>query len=214
VGLFVRDGRDGRGLSRASGVPLASIVEQLVTAPLQMAHTGFVVRDPARLAKEYIDGTPPRLMGDPDAVPFGEFSEIRYSPSRIFDKCSFTSGGSGMVATAGDFLKFLETLRQGGGTILQPNSVRAMMSNQIGELRINIESTPSWGFGFGGAVLLDPKQAKVPQAAGTWKWGGVYGSHWYVDSLSRLSVVVLSNTALEGMTGAFVGDLMNAVYGA
>jgi CubicO group peptidase (beta-lactamase class C family) len=203
----------GEVLARASTVPLASVVERLVTGPLQMTDTGFVVHDPTRLAAAYIDDRPPRLMGDPDTVPFGEGSEIRFSPSRIFDASSFASGGAGMVGSAGDFLKFLETLRQGGGNILKPSSVRAMMSNQISELRINVEPTPSWGFGFGGAVLMDPELANVPQAAGTWKWGGVYGSQWHVDPFNRIVVVALSNTAIEGMNGGFVSDLMNAVYG-
>ena len=44
-----------------------------------------------------------------------------------------------------------------------------MMFNQIGGLRINVEPTPSWGFGFGGGVQLDPEMAGTPQAVGTWK---------------------------------------------
>lgn len=76
------------------------------------------------------------------------------------------------------------------------------------------QETPSWGFGFGGAVLLDPQLAQVPQSAGTWKWGGVYGHHWYVDPGNRLTVVSLSNTAVEGMTGPFRAELMNAIYAA
>jgi CubicO group peptidase (beta-lactamase class C family) len=87
-----------------------------------------------------------------------------------------------------------------------------MMSNQIGSLRIDTEPTPSWGFGFGGAVLMDPQLASVPQGAGTWKWGGVYGHHWYVDPAKRLTVVALTNTAVEGLFGRFVTDLMDAVY--
>jgi CubicO group peptidase (beta-lactamase class C family) len=40
-----------------------------------------------------------------------------------------------------------------------------------------------------------------------------YGHHWYVDRQNRLTVVALSNTAIEGMVGGFVGELRNAVYG-
>jgi CubicO group peptidase (beta-lactamase class C family) len=63
-------------------------------------------------------------------------------------------------------------------------------------------------------VLLDPIAAEVPQGKGTWKWGGVYGHHWYVDPVNRLVVVALTNTAVEGMAGRFVADLMDAVYGS
>jgi CubicO group peptidase (beta-lactamase class C family) len=202
----------GEITSRAGGAPLPELVEQLVTRPLAMADTGFAVRDLDRLAVPYVDGATPRLMQDPDIVPFGDGAGIRYSPSRIFDARSFPSGGAGMVGTATDFMKFLEAVRQGGAPVLSTDRARAMMTNQTGELRIDVEPTPAWGFGFGGAVLLDPDLAGTPQAAGTWKWGGVYGHHWYVDPVNRLTVVALSNTAIEGMAGKFVGGLMHAVY--
>ncbi|WP_158815626.1 serine hydrolase [Methylocapsa sp. S129] len=204
----------GEIIARAGGAALPAIVEQLVTAPLRMADTGFAVRDLGRLAVSYVDGAPPRRMGDPDVVAFGDGAGIRFSPSRILDAASFASGGAGMAGTAADFLAFLETLRRGGGGILTPDSVRAMMSNQIGALRINTEVTPSWGFGFGGAVLIDPILAGTLQSIGTWKWGGVYGHHWFVDAQRRLTLAALSNTAIEGMAGNFVGELRNAVYDA
>ena len=202
----------GEVIARAGGAPLPSLVEQLVTGPLSMSDTGFAVRDPKRLATPYVDGLPPRRMQDPDVVPFGDGVGIRYSPSRIFHEKSYPSGGAGMAGTAADFVTFLETIRRGGGSVLTPDSTRLMMSNQIGSLRIDTEPTPSWGFGFGGAVLMDPQLAGVPQGAGTWKWGGVYGHHWYVDPTKRLTVVALTNTAVEGLFGRFVTDLMDAVY--
>lgn len=204
----------GEVLARAGGAPLPELVERLITGPLAMTDTGFAVRDVQRLVVPYVDGSPPRRMREPDVVPFADAAGIRFSPARIFDPGSFASGGAGMAGTATDFLLFLETIRLGGGQVLSTASARSMMGNQIGALRIDVEETPSWGFGFGGAVLLDPALARVPQAAGTWKWGGVYGHHWYVDPANRLTVAALSNTAIEGMTGRFVADLMEAVYGA
>jgi CubicO group peptidase (beta-lactamase class C family) len=203
----------GEILARAAHLPLPALVEQLVTGPLRMTDTAFNVRDPARLATAYVDGSPPRRMHDPEVVPFEDCAGIRFSPARVFNTSSFASGGTGMVGTAGDFLILLEALRRGGAPILSPDGARAMMTNQIGALRINVEPTPSWGFGFGGAVLMDPELAQVPQAIGAWKWGGVYGHHWYVDPRNRLTVVALTNTAVEGMTGGFVRELLNAVYG-
>jgi CubicO group peptidase (beta-lactamase class C family) len=204
----------GEVLARASGLTLPELVAQTITRPLRMVDTDFAVRDVHRLATPYVDGKPPRRMRDPDVVPFGEGAGIRYAPSRISNPRSYPSGGAGMAGTAPDMLKFLEAVRQGGGEILTPSSARAMMSNQIGPLRINIDPTPSWGFGFGGAVLMDPQLAGVPQAAGTWKWGGVYGHHWFVDPVNQLTVVATTNTAIEGMIGKFTTDLMTAIYSA
>jgi CubicO group peptidase (beta-lactamase class C family) len=207
----------GAVMARVTKSPLADVVAEFVTTPLLMRDTRFTVReiDRARLAVPYADDPPrpPRLMNDPDHVPQQFGSPIAYSPSRIFDANAFQSGGAGMAGTAGDVLTLLETIRTGGGRILKPETTRAMMSNQIGNLRVTAEPTPSWGFGFGGSVLVDPALAKVPQAAGTWKWGGVYGHSWFVDPVNRLTVVALTNTALEGLFGRFPIDLMQAVYG-
>jgi CubicO group peptidase (beta-lactamase class C family) len=203
----------GAVIARAAGATLPDLVAASIARPLGMRDTAFVVVDPSRLAVPYVNGKPPRMMADPDVVPFlPGTAGIRFSPSRIFNPDSFASGGVGMAGTAVDFLKFLAAL-QSDGALLKPTTVRQMMSNQIGALRVTTEQQPAWGFGFGGAVLIDPALAGTPQAAGTWKWGGAYGHHWYVDPVNRLTVIAMTNTALEGMAGDFVGELMAAVYG-
>ena len=68
-------------------------------------------------------------------------------------------------------------------------------------------------FGFFGAVLVDPAAAKSPCAAGTVRWGGVYGHDWCVDRRSKLTIVSFSNTAVEGCTGRYPKDIRDAVYG-
>jgi len=203
----------GAVLEAAAGRTLPEIVAERVTRRLGMADTGFAVTDRARLAVPYVDGAPPRPMADPDVVPFAELSGIRYSPSRAFDLTSFPSGGAGMVGTAPDFLSFLEAIRTGGGGIVSPRMAAAMMSNQTGDLAI-VTNGPGWGFGFGGAVLLDPAAANSVHSPGVWLWGGVYGHSWFVDPVKKLSALVMTNTAIEGMTGAFAVDVAAAVQGA
>jgi CubicO group peptidase (beta-lactamase class C family) len=153
-------------------------------------------------------------MGDPQQVPLGPDGSmsITFSPSRVFDEISFPSGGAGMAGTAGDFVRFLEAVRRGGAPVLRPESARAMMTNQIGALRVLFDPEPAWGFGFGGAVLVEPAIANTPQSAGTWKWGGVYGHQWFVDPVKNLTVVALTNTAFEGTMGRYTQDLLRAVY--
>jgi len=71
---------------------------------------------------------------------------------------------------------------------------------------------PSAGFGFGGGVILDPAAEKTPQSAGTLFWGGVYGHTWFVDPAKKITVVVFTNTAPDGMAGKFPDGLRDAVY--
>jgi CubicO group peptidase (beta-lactamase class C family) len=202
----------GALMSKASNQQLPGLVRRLVTGPLALADTGFSVVDARRLAIPYVDGKPePVKMADPDIVPFARLAGIRMSPSRALVPASFASGGSGMIGTADDYIRFLEALRQGGGSILKPSTVNAMMTNQIGALRVTNRS--GWGFGFGAAVILDPQTAASPQSPGTWTWSGVYGHNFFVDPQKNLSVVALTNTAIEGMNGSFTIDIRDAVYG-
>jgi CubicO group peptidase (beta-lactamase class C family) len=187
------------------------VVTDTVTKPLGLADTGFVARDPARLAVAYVNAQPvPTRMTENMEVSLGA-TAVRFAPSRATDKTAFPSGGAGMVGTAGDVLTFLETLRTGGAPILEPATVATMMKDQVGVQ--GATQGPGWGFGYGWAVLDDPAAAKTPQGAGTIQWGGVYGHSWFVDPKNRLTVVALTNTAFEGMNGAFTTQLRDAVYG-
>ena len=203
----------GAALEAALGKPLGEIVAETVTRPLGMADTGFAVTDRERLAMPYVDGTPPAIMSDPQIVPFAELSGIRYSPARAFDAASFPSGGAGMVGNAREFLTFLEAIRTGGGGIVSARTAQAMMSNQTGDLPI-VTNGPGFGFGFGGAVVVDPSLSASVHSPGTWLWGGVYGHSWFVDPVKKISAVVMTNTAVEGMTGQFAQDVAGAIQAA
>jgi CubicO group peptidase (beta-lactamase class C family) len=201
----------GAVVERICGQSLATVVEELVTRPLSMQDSAFHVVDAGRLAVAYVNDPPLRPMADPETLPFGFGAGIVFSPSRVFNAQSFPSGGAGMVGSASDILKFLECIRRGGQPILPQHLAAAMMENQIGGL--SVAMMPGCGFGFGGAVLLDPAEAQTPQCLGSWMWGGVYGHSWYVDPVARLTVVLLTNTALEGMIGLLPFQLREAVYG-
>ena len=116
-----------------------------------------------------------------------------------------------MVASAGDLIRFLETLRNGGQPILKPETVRRMTTNRIGALPV--PGLPGWGFGYGCTTLEDAASAKTPQAAGTWAFTSAYGHSYFVDPVRRLTVIALTNTAIEGGFGAFVPAVRDAVYG-
>jgi CubicO group peptidase (beta-lactamase class C family) len=88
--------------------------------------------------------------------------------------------------------------------------VDEMARNQIGDHAMAY--WPGCGFGLGFTVLKDPVAAASPESVGTWRMGGTYGHAWFVDPARKLSVVALTNTALEGMSGAFVTQLRDAVY--
>lgn len=203
----------GAVIAAAAGVPLDDAVRSLVTEPAGMHDTGFVAREPRRLCVPYVnDGPVPRRLGvretfthDPAAV------GICFEPARAVDAAQYPSAGAGMVGTAGDFMRFLEILRAGGSPLLPAGSVDEMGRQQIGA--IHPTGAPGHGFGLAGAVLRNPRVAGSPESPGTWSWGGAYGHAWSLDRAAGISLVALTNTAYEGMSGRFVSALRDAAYG-
>lgn len=212
----------GAVLEAVEGRDLDAVVAEYVTRPLRLNSMSFDVTADQRewLATPYTDAAPAPLripeegqtVKFPEGVPlYAGLAGIDLMPMRVFNPTSFRSGGGGMNGTADDLLTFIEAIRTGGSPIVSADTASAMMTVQTGNLPIASRG-PGWGFGFGGALLTDPAAAQSPQSAGTFGWGGVWGHTWFVDPARRLSVVSLTNTALEGMMGRYVRDLRDAVY--
>lgn len=176
-----------------------------------MSDTTFIVTEPERLAAGYRDGetVAVRLKDDSDLLPLSETMPV--SLNRNLDPDAYPSGGGGMSGTAGDYLRFLEALRTGGAPIISAESAAAMAIHAIGDLRAWTEGE-GWGFSLGATVVVDPEEAETPQHTGTLAWGGAYGSHWFVDPVENLRVVVLTNTSVAGVMGEFPAEVRDAVY--
>ena len=69
------------------------------------------------------------------------------------------------------------------------------------------------GFGLGPLVLTDRRLAGSPHGNSAWLWGDVYGGHFWVDPVERLTLVVLTNTGVAGLWGSFTDSLVSAIYG-
>lgn len=204
----------GAVIERTTGEPLPVAVSRLVTQPLGMSDTAFHAHSPERLATAYANADPePVRILDGMRVPLPEEIGIavRFVPRRALNAQAYPSGGAGMVGTAADILKLLEMIRRKGAPLLSTSMVNSMHTDYVGaEAQAH---GPGWGFGYGGAVLANPMLAATPQSKGTLQWGGVYGNWWFVDPTRALSVVLLTNTAYEGMCGALTGQVRDAVYG-
>ncbi len=201
----------GAVIAKVQGGTLEEAVVAHVAGPLGMADTRFHVTDTERLAVPYADAAlAPVRMTDPYFAAEDTGWTVGFSPSRIFNGRAFQSGGAGMAGTADDILLFLEALRTGGKSVLRTEPVQAGLSNRIGKLI----SDPGCSFGYFGAVVEDPIEAMTPQSAGTVRWGGVYGHNWFIDPAEGLTVLSMTNNALEGCTGEFPDRIVKAVYGA
>ena len=201
----------GALIATVHGASLDAAVAEYVTEPLAMHDTAFTVREPARLAVPYGDAYPRAVrMTEPTVVGVDPATAFMFSPVRAFDDTSFQSGGSGMVGTATDFVRFLEVIRTGGAPLLRADTMTTAVTNQIDDRRV--DWLPGWGFGMLSAVLIDPAAAKSPQGRGTLAWGGTWGHWWFIDPTADLTVVSFTNTAVEGCLGSYPVDIRNAIY--
>ena len=94
------------------------------------------------------------------------------------------------MSTAGDYARFLSMLLDRGTTgstrLLGARTVEAMTVNQTGTLY------NSNGLGFGlGFQTVDRFGADGFVSAGTWSWGGAYGSLYKVDPSKGLVIVFM-----------------------
>ena len=107
-------------------------------------------------------------------------------------------GGGGLVSSIKDYLRFAQMLLNGGELdgvrILQPSTVKLMMSNHLADtLMTGLKSTkfsneprPGLGYGFDGAAVTDPRKAGVPMGEGTYLWDGWAGTWFWIDPENEL----------------------------
>ena len=171
-------------VENASGMPLDEYIRTHITGPLGMKDTQFFL--PAaqreRLAAVYGSGEGGKYVRAPE----GSRGQGAYvdGPRKNF------AGGAGVLSTARDYARFLETIRRGGTIdgvrVLGPRAIRLMSTNQSGTLHSNT------GLGFGmGFETTDRFGANGMDTEGSFGWGGAYGSVYRVNPEARLVMVLM-----------------------
>ncbi len=170
----------GALIERVSGQTLDVFLAERILKPLRMKDTGFHV-DPSqhgRIAEPF--------DLDPDSKAPARVVAVLTPPQLL-------SGGSGMVSTAGDYLRFAQMLLNGGelegARILSRKTVELMTSDHLGP---GVARTalyfpgPGYGFGLGFAVRTAAGEAAGPGSIGDYFWVGYYGTLFFVDPKEKL----------------------------
>ncbi|MEX0682770.1 MAG: serine hydrolase domain-containing protein [Dehalococcoidia bacterium] len=198
-----------------SGMPFDQYLRERIFGPLGMKDTAFFVppEKANRLAAGY--WRRPRdkslnLMDDPQT------SEYLKEPKMF-------AGGSGLVGTTADYLRFTEMLRRGGeldgARILGPRTIEMMRQNhltggkELSEMAIGVFSETPYdgiGFGLGFAMTLDTVAAGTI-GAGDFYWGGAASTIFWVDDEEDLCVIFMTQL-IPSATFNFRGQLKNIVY--
>lgn len=197
----------GGVIEAVTGTTLDEAIRMLVSDPLQLGAAFYWSKED--LAVPYHDGelAPVRMTrGVEVPQPYNEGPGVRFDPERIRNASAWRSGGAGMAGRPRDVLTLLEAYRTGG--FLSQDLREAARTPRVGaEAR---GRGPCWGFSWLGAALIDPSATGSRWSNGSVSWGGTYGNWWGIDFARKRSVVSLTNTAYEGMSGRFAQSIATA----
>nr|WP_175842457.1 serine hydrolase domain-containing protein [Burkholderia arboris] len=200
-----------------SGQPFADYLKQALFDPVGMPDTGFFVPDDKadRLCACYRPDADGGLALHDDPA-----------TSAFLQPPALASGGSGLVSTAGDYLRFCRMLLNGGSIdghrVLSPKTVELMTINhlpggktldQMSRSTFSEAVYPGLGFGLGFAVTQDLAATMQPGSIGDYFWGGGASTTFWIDPAEELAVVFMTQL-LPSTTYRVRRDLRHWVYGA
>ena len=200
-----------------SGQRFDEYLRSTLFEPLGMADTGFHVPDAdidrfAALYRRRARDKSLALSEDPVE------STFRTPPALLM-------GGGGLVSTSADYLRFCQMLLNGGELdgvrILGRKTVELMASNHLSggvalsEVAQGYGEVGFAGMGFGLTVAVSqgPVATGVVGSAGSYLWGGMASTAFWIDPVEDLTVIFMTQLVPSG-TFNFRSQLQTLVYGA
>jgi CubicO group peptidase (beta-lactamase class C family) len=167
----------------ASGQSFDAFLQQRIFDPLGMVHTSFL---------------PPADQRQGMASVYTQNEEGKLQPVSYFknDAPDWTPGGSGLVSTAGDYMRFALMLLNGGvyedARILQSDTVAEMTHPHVKSGVLAERDIEGLGWGLGVAVAVDSEATPFGDYNGDFWWSGYYGTTFFVSPSANMVGVVLS----------------------
>lgn len=197
-----------------SGQAFDAYLRQHLFAPLRMRDTGFAVpaKDRGRVADLTTTGDDGRLRLDE--------GPSQREPGAPLN--AYASGAGGLYSTACDYARFAQMLLDGGRIadraglaacgerragpgprVLRADTVAAMLRNQLTMLDPPVHQFDRGeGFGFGGAVVIDPARRSAPASLGQFGWPGAASTTYAVDPQRRtVAIALLQHLPRTGIAG-------------
>ncbi len=173
----------GRLLEVLSGRTLGEFLAARVFEPLGMVDTAFGV---------------PAASHDRIAEPFGRDPDTG-EPIRVLDPREwprFESGGGGLIGSLDDYVRFLKMLAGGGRLrgerLISRDTLAFMTADHLGAIPNHSDILlPGHGFGLGFAVRTHAGLSPLPGSVGSYFWGGIAGTTFWVDPARELFAVML-----------------------
>jgi len=199
-----------------SGQSLPDYLRAVIFEPLGMNDTSFEIEPDKlyRFASCYERNLNKEMVLEDD----GQNSK--------FSKLSFYSGGGGLLSTVGDYYRFCQMLFNGGSLdgkrVIGSRTLAFMARNHLpGGADMSRYATGGFsesayegvGFGLGFANKLNPVQNGYPGSVGSYFWGGLASTLFWVDPVEDLAVVFMTQL-IPSSTFNFRGQLENIIYAA
>jgi len=174
-----------------SGMSFDAFLERRILKPLGMTDTEFYV--PEKKLDRFAAAYGPTESGGIELVDAPATSQFSKPPR-------FLSGGSGLVSTASDYLRFAQMLLDKGelnGTrLLGRKTIELMTTNHLPDELIPIQVPPhtlrGCGFGLGFRVVVNAAQTGRLASDGEYGWGGGASTSFFVDPKEQLVGLLLT----------------------
>jgi len=191
-------------VEKLSGQKFSDFLEQHILKPLKMNDTGFYVDSSKvdRLATLYGYDPDQRKLTELKPAPGWNLPDPTKPPA-------MESGGGGLISTTMDYARFSQMiLNKGeldGVRILSPASVELMGTNVISDNALLssdgvgvVHFNHAVGFGLDFQVTKDARAAGTLQGNGTLRWGGAFGTWFWIDPLNDVMFVGMIQRANGG----------------
>ena len=195
----------GRLIEVLSGQPLDQYLRKRLFEPLGMKDTWFYLPadKQARLAELYTEDASRQTV---PMQPLG-----RMVPEYPKAKGTYFSGGAGLSSTIDDYARFLQMMLNNGSyngrQLLKPATVALITQNQMGDVN---QGGNKFGLGF--SIVTD-QNAKVPGlSAGSYEWGGIFGTTYWVDPKTKLVALIYTQKYPNTTGRDLAGKFKTAVY--
>ncbi len=168
-----------------SGMPFEEYLKTHIFNPLGMNDTAFSV--PEEKADRYATLYEPSEDGGIQVI---ENAPVSSGPLSFFH-----SGGAGLLSTAADYLRFCQMLLNDGELdgvrLLGRKTVELIRMNHISDDWHPLERT-GCGFGLGFAVVTDVAETHGPGSLGTYSWGGLASTTFWIDPVEELIGILMT----------------------
>jgi CubicO group peptidase (beta-lactamase class C family) len=184
----------GKAIERVSGQKLGDYLAEHLFDAIGMKDTGFRLEDERRT----------RLAGMHARDEAGKLARMEFE---IPQHPEFQMGGGGLYGTASDYLAFqrvfLNEGRANGRPVLNPDTVRLMTENAIGDLHVRQLKTAvphlshdaeffpgmlkKWSLGF----MISTEPVPGGRSAGSLAWAGLGNTYFWIDPRAGITGVIL-----------------------